>query len=278
MAGTLYVVSTPIGNLEDLSPRAREVLSRARVVACEDTRVSAKLLRRHGIRTATVSYHEHNEAERAAELLVRLEEGQDVALVSDAGTPLVSDPGYRLVRAARDAGIPVRAVPGPSAVLSALAVSGLSASRFTFVGFLPPKGKARERALESLASFEHTLVLFESGPRLPRLLSELSRTLGAREAVVLREMTKLHEEHRAGLLPELADWASSRPFKGEITVVVSGGSPPQPAPSIDPGSLETRFRELRAEGLSARAASKVLARESGLPAREIYNQLGTRNP
>jgi 16S rRNA (cytidine1402-2'-O)-methyltransferase len=278
MAGTLYVVSTPIGNLEDLSPRARDVLSRAHLVACEDTRVTAKLLRRHGIRAATVSYHEHNEAARAAELLGRLEEGKDVALVSDAGTPLISDPGYRLVRAAREAGIPVRAVPGPSAVLSALAVSGLSTSRFTFIGFLPPKGLARDRAIHELAAFDHTLVLFESGPRLPRLLSELSTALGPREAVVLREMTKLHEEHRAGTLPDLAAWASSRAFKGEITVVVSGVSAREPGPSIDAASLETRFRELREEGLSARAAAKVLATESGLSPREIYSQMAGRNP
>jgi 16S rRNA (cytidine1402-2'-O)-methyltransferase len=278
MAGTLYVVSTPIGNLEDLSRRARDVLSRAQLIACEDTRVTAKLLRRHGIRASTVSYHQHNEAERAAELLARLAEGKDVALVSDAGTPLVSDPGYRLVRAAREAGIPVRAVPGPSAVLSALAVAGLSASRFTFVGFLPPKGNARARAIEGLAAFDHTVVLFESGPRLPRLLSELAKTLGPREAVVLREMTKLHEEHRGGTLSELAEWASSRAFKGEITVVVSGTTPHEPVPNLDAASLETRFRELREEGLSARAAAKVLATESGLSPREIYNQFSTRNP
>jgi 16S rRNA (cytidine1402-2'-O)-methyltransferase len=272
MAGTLYVVSTPIGNLEDLSPRAREILARVDVIASEDTRVTGKLLRRFGIRTPSVSYHEHNEHERASELLARLEEGNNVALVSDAGTPLVSDPGYRLVRAAREAGVAVRAVPGPSAVLAALAVSGLPTSRFTFVGFLPPKGKARESAVEALASYDHTVVLFESGIRIARLLSELSTALGPREASVLREMTKLHEEHRSGSLPDLAEWASSRAFKGELTLVVSGKPPSSPG-ATSVSSLAPRFQELRKGGLSARAAAKVLAKELGLSSRSVYNEL-----
>jgi 16S rRNA (cytidine1402-2'-O)-methyltransferase len=272
MTGTLYVVSTPIGNLEDLSPRAREILARADVIACEDTRVTGKLLRRFGIRTPSLSYHEHNELERASELLAQLEEGKDVALVSDAGTPLVSDPGYRLVRAAQEAGVLVRAIPGPSAVLAALAVSGLPTSRFTFAGFLPPKGNARESAIGALASFDHTLVVFESGPRIARLLSELSKALGPREAIVLREMTKLHEEHRSGSLPELAEWASSRAFKGELTLVVGGRAPDSPGP-ISVSSLAPRFQELREGGLSARAAAKLLAKELGLSSREIYNEL-----
>jgi 16S rRNA (cytidine1402-2'-O)-methyltransferase len=272
MVGTLYVVSTPIGNLEDLSPRARDILSRVDVLACEDTRVTGRLLRRFGIRTPSVSYHEHNEIERAPELLARLEAGKDVALVSDAGTPLVSDPGYRLVRAAREAGVPVRAIPGPSAVLAALSVSGLPTSRFTFVGFLPPKGKAREEAIRSLASFDHTLVLFEAGTRVARLLSELSMALGAREASLLREMTKLHEEHRSGTLPELAEWAAGRAFKGELTLVVSGG-PPESPPRTALSSLESRFQELRERGLSARAAAKLLAKERGLSSRQVYQEL-----
>ncbi len=272
MAGTLYVVSTPIGNLEDLSPRARDVLARADIIACEDTRVTGKLLRRFGIRTPSVSYHEHNEHVRASELLGRLEEGKDVALVSDAGTPLVSDPGYRLVRAAREAGVAVRAIPGPSAVLAALAVSGLPTSRFTFVGFLPPKGRAREIAVFSLASFDHTVVLFESGARIARLLAELSTALGPREATVLREMTKLHEEHRSGTLPDLAAWAASRSFKGEVTLVL-GGKPAEPPRAASVSSLEPRFLELRAQGLSARAAAKLLAKELGLSSRVVYKEL-----
>jgi 16S rRNA (cytidine1402-2'-O)-methyltransferase len=273
--GTLYVVSTPIGNLEDLSPRAKDVLTRADVVACEDTRVTAKLFRRFGIRTPSVSYHEHNEVERTQELLGRLEEGKDVALVSDAGTPLVSDPGYRLVRAARQAGVRIRAVPGASAVLSALAVSGLPTSLFTFVGFLPAKGAARVKAVASLASIDHTVVLFESGTRMARLLRELSEALGPREATVLREMTKLHEEHQSGSLPELAEWASSRTFKGELTLVIGERARESREP-ISVSSAAPRFQELRAEGLSARAAAKRLANELGLSSRAIYNELAGR--
>jgi 16S rRNA (cytidine1402-2'-O)-methyltransferase len=272
MAGTLYVVSTPIGNLEDLSPRAKDALARATIVACEDTRVTGKLLRRFGIRTPSVSYHEHNELERAGELLARLEEGDDVALVSDAGTPLVSDPGYRLVRAARVAGIAVRAIPGPSAVLAALSVSGLPTSRFTFVGFLPSKGAARTKAIAALASIDHTLVLFESGTRVARLLAELSTALGPREATVLREMTKLHEEHRSGTLGELAEWASRRAFKGELTLVI-GERTAEATGAIPVKSLAPRFQALRAEGLSARAAAKRLGKELGVSSRAIYNEL-----
>jgi 16S rRNA (cytidine1402-2'-O)-methyltransferase len=272
MTGTLYVVSTPIGNLEDLSPRAKDVLSRVDVLACEDTRVTGKLQRRFGIRTPALSYHEHNELARSRELLARLQAGKDVALVSDAGTPLVSDPGYRLVRAAREAGVPVRAIPGPSAVLAALAVSGLPASRFTFVGFLPPKGKARARAVLELRAFDHTLVLFESGTRIGSLLQDLAKALGPRKAALLREMTKLHEEHRSGSLLDLAQWASSRDFKGELTLVVSGERP-EALPAVEVSSLAPRFRELREQGHSARAAAKLLAKERGLASREVYRQL-----
>jgi 16S rRNA (cytidine1402-2'-O)-methyltransferase len=276
MPGTLFVVSTPIGNLGDLSERARETLKRVHVVACEDTRVTGKLLHRFGIRATLSSYHEHNEAERAGELLARLAAGDDVALVSDAGTPLVSDPGYRLVRAARDAGIEVRAIPGPSAILAALAVSGLPTSRFTFAGFLPPKGRARDRAINELARLDHTVVLFEAGTRVRRLLAELAATLGERPAMVLREMTKLHEEHRGGTLSELSAWARDRTFKGELTLVVGGKSVVEeprerPAPALS--TLSSRFRELRDGGLSARAAAKVLAQEHGLSSRDVYNEL-----
>jgi 16S rRNA (cytidine1402-2'-O)-methyltransferase len=276
MPGTLFVVSTPIGNLGDLSERARETFARVQIVACEDTRVTGKLLRRLGIRTPMKSYHEHNERERTEELLARLVEGDDVALVSDAGTPLVSDPGFRLVRAARNRGIDVRAIPGPSAVLAALAVSGLPTSRVTFVGFLPPRGRARENAVAELARIDHTLVLFEAGTRAERLLSELAAALGERPAILLREMTKLHEEHRSGTLGELAAWARNRSFRGELTLVI--GATPRAdevhRPSSEPlSALAPRFRELREEGLSPRAAAKVLAKERGLSSREVYNAL-----
>jgi 16S rRNA (cytidine1402-2'-O)-methyltransferase len=276
MPGTLFVVSTPIGNLGDVSDRALETLRRVPIIACEDTRVTGKLLRRFGIRNQVVSYHEHNEAERAPELLQRLARGDDVALVSDAGTPLVSDPGYRLVRAARDSGIDVRAIPGPSAVLAALAVSGLPTSRFTFAGFLPPKGRARESAVADLARIDHTLVLFEAGTRVQRLLFELAAGLGERRAILLREMTKLHEEHREGTLGELSVWARSRAFKGELTLVVGGRSNKDPrrgASSASPSALAPRFRELRDLGHSAREAAKILAKEHGLSSRDVYNEL-----
>lgn len=279
MSGTLFVVSTPIGNLGDLSARARDVLASADFVACEDTRVTAKLLRRFGIQARTVSYHEHNEEQRARELVGRLERGEDIALVSDAGTPAISDPGYRLVRAAREAGIAVRAVPGPSALLAALAVSGLPTSSFLFVGFLPPRGAPRRRALEELAGARHTLVVFETPRRIGRLLSELAGLVPDRCAVLMREMTKLHEEHRAGSLAELARWAETRSGsgRGEFTLVIAGrgrrGDAPSRAGAKQPESLAPRYRALRKEGLSAREASRRLARETGLPARTVYQAL-----
>jgi 16S rRNA (cytidine1402-2'-O)-methyltransferase len=282
MPGTLYVVATPIGNLGDLSERARTVLATVATIACEDTRVTRRLLQRFRIRTPSVSYHEHNEEERSRELLLRLQEGSDVALVSDAGTPLVSDPGYRLVRAAREHGIEVRAIPGPSALLAALAISGLPTSRFTFAGFLPPKGRARETAIQSLSGIEHTLVLFEAGTRITRLLAELALALGPRPALVLREMTKLHEEHLSGTLPELARLAGDRSFRGEVTLVVGGTDSSAAERALAPPSaseLEPRFRELRHAGLSAKEAAKQIARESGLGARVVYNELaGKRRP
>ncbi len=258
--GTLYVVSTPIGNLEDMSARAKEVLARADVVACEDTRVTGKLLRRFGIRARSISYHEHNEAERTGELLGRLEEGNDVALVSDAGTPLVSDPGYRLVRAARQAGISVRAIPGPSAVLAALAVSGLPTSRFTFAGFLPAKGAAREKAVAELASYDHTVVLFESGTRIARLLDELSRALGSREATLLREMTKLHEEHLSGTLADLGFLGFLANLQGRDHSRDRGEGAGFPGPDF---SFFARAPVQRASSGGTLRASRVEAARSG---------------
>jgi 16S rRNA (cytidine1402-2'-O)-methyltransferase len=274
--GTLFVVSTPIGNLGDWSDRAREVLGGVAIVACEDTRVTGKLLRRFEIRTPLRSYHEHNEVARAGELLSLLLEGRDVALVSDAGTPLVSDPGYRLVRAAREAGVEIRAVPGPSALLAALAVSGLPSSRFTFVGFLPPKGAARARAIGSLERIEHTLVFFEAGTRVERTLKDLATALGSRPAVLLREMTKLHEEHRSGSLAELHAWTSDQKLRGEMTLVVSGPGDEEKGRRVEGASLAAlapRFQELRDSGLSAREAAKRLGREVGVPSRTLYNEL-----
>ncbi|MFQ5790190.1 MAG: 16S rRNA (cytidine(1402)-2'-O)-methyltransferase [Acidobacteriota bacterium] len=288
MAGTLYVVATPIGNLEDLSPRAVRILKAVSVVACEDTRVTARLLSGYGIKAVSCSYHEHNERARAQQLVKRLAAGADVALVSDAGTPGISDPGYRLVRAARERHIPVRTVPGPSAPLAALAVSGLPTKSFTFFGFLPVGPAARREILEELAASPHTLILFETARRAPALLEALAERLGPRPAFVGREMTKLHEEHRSGTLPELARWARQNPLRGELTLVITGrgrrpkrGATPAAGREEQRGATTTestpglfrRFRQLTKVGLTRREAAKVLARETGLPSREVYRKL-----
>jgi 16S rRNA (cytidine1402-2'-O)-methyltransferase len=269
MPGTLYVVATPIGNLQDMSRRAIETLGNVFAIACEDTRTTGKLLARWGIRTKTLSFHEHNEAQRAPKLIERLLEGKDIALVSDAGTPLISDPGYRLVRAATELGIPVRAVPGASAVLAALSVAGLPTSSFTFVGFVPARGAARTRAIDTVTETAGTVVLFEAPTRAARLLRELAEHDPERPGCLLREMTKLHEEHRHGSVAALAAWASEQRFKGELTVVLGPPSSKRQEVSID--SLAPEFQKLRDDGLTAREASKRLAREHGLPTRAIYN-------
>ena len=255
--------------------RAKEVLLSVDLIACEDTRVTGKLLRHFDIATKTLSYHEHNEVVRAPELVERLAAGENVALVSDAGTPLVSDPGYRLVSAAREAGIAVRPVPGASALLAALSVAGLPTSSFTFVGFVPRKGGARRKALEALQNAPGTLVLYEAPGRITQLLTDLESLLGPRSACVLREMTKLHEEHQAETLGQLAAWAQGRRFKGELTIVVSGERGGEVATPVAIASLAPRFAELRADGLSARDAAKKLAKEHGLSTRDVYNELAT---
>ncbi|HUG42651.1 MAG TPA: 16S rRNA (cytidine(1402)-2'-O)-methyltransferase, partial [Acidobacteriota bacterium] len=217
-AGTLYVVATPIGNLDDLSQRARTILSEADWIACEDTRRTRKLLNHFAIATATVSYHEHNEEERAAELLDRLIGGDTIALVSDAGTPLVSDPGYRLVRRCHECGVPVIPVPGPSAAVAALSVSGLPSDRFLFVGFLPKKAAARREELLQIASVSATLILYLPPHRLARSLLEIEEALGDREAFLIREMTKLHETSLRGSLSEIRAQASLEAARGEYTL------------------------------------------------------------
>lgn len=219
--GVLFVVATPIGNLGDLSERALETLRRVHHLACEDTRTARRLAARFEFSAPLVSYHEHNEEARAAALLEKLQAGEEVALVTDAGTPLLSDPGYRLVRAARLAGIPVRAVPGASAVTAALSVSGLPTDCFTFLGFPPPRqGAARRRFFDRAAVAPGSLVLFESARRVPALLRDLAERLGAREASLSREMTKMFEENWFGTLPALAERAGERTLRGEVTLVV----------------------------------------------------------
>jgi 16S rRNA (cytidine1402-2'-O)-methyltransferase len=221
-----------------------------------------------------VSYHEHNEKRRAVELVRKLADGQDIALVSDAGTPGLSDPGYRLVREARQKGLAVRAVPGPSAVLSALSISGLSTSSFCFIGFLPTRPTARRKAIESLAKSPHTIILFESARRAPSLLEQLTAHLGPRSAFLAREMTKIHEEHRYGTLPELTAWARENPLRGELTLIVSGSEKMAGRTWAEDSrlNLDTRFRKLLAKGISRREAAKQLSRETGLPSRQIYRE------
>jgi 16S rRNA (cytidine1402-2'-O)-methyltransferase len=266
--GTLHVIATPIGNLEDVTLRALAALRAAEVLYAEDTRHTRILLDRHGISARARSLHAHNEAERCAEALVSLAQGRRVALVSDAGTPTVSDPGARLVAEAIAAGHEVIALPGASAVLAALVVSGLPATPFTFVGFLPRRGRERTDLLESLRTRTETLVLFESPQRLPETLAELAEELGARRACVARELTKLHEEAARGTLAELAARFADG-ARGEITLVIEGAS----AAASDPPSeaeLRERVAALLAKGLSPRDVADVLRAETRAPRRALY--------
>jgi 16S rRNA (cytidine1402-2'-O)-methyltransferase len=266
--GTLYVVATPLGHLEDLTLRALRVLRAAALVACEDTRRTGALLRAHGIGTPTTSYFEHNERWKGEKILDALRSGRDVALVSDAGTPGISDPGFRLVRDARAEGLPVVPVPGPSAAVAALSVSGLPTDRFLFVGFLPKKAGARRRALAALASERPTLVLYESPLRVVDSLGDMVEVFGDRDAFLCREATKLHEEYvRAPLSALRASLAARESVRGEIVLVVAGAPETAPAADQDPVAL---YRSLAADGRPRREAVKEAARRLGRPAREVY--------
>ena len=270
MPGRLYLVATPIGNLEDITYRAVRVLGEVDVIACEDTRQTRKLLDRYGISKPTISYHEHNEAPRAAELAERLRAGATVALVSDAGMPLVSDPGYRLVRAAIEAGIPVEPVPGPSAALAALAASGLPAAAFHFAGFLPAKSGQRTRALQALREESATLVFYEAPHRVLEALEAIAQVLGPRPVVAARELTKVHEEFLRGTAVEVrAQLAARGSVKGEFTLLV--GKAVAPAPDNTPAG--EAVEELVRAGAARMDAIKQVARRRGLSKREIYEQV-----
>lgn len=273
--GTLYVVATPIGNLEDITLRALRVLREADLVACEDTRRTARLLAAHGIGARTTSFFEHNERWKGGRLLDELRAGRSVALVSDAGTPGISDPGYRLVRDAREAGIPVVPVPGASAAIAALSVSGLPTDRFLFVGFLPSRSGARRRAIESLRTRPETLVLYESPLRLKDTLADLAELLGERKAFLCREATKLHEEYLRTTLSDLARAVAARPsVKGEVVLVIAAAD----ASATCGEAPEVVFRRLVETGLARREAVKEAARLTGLPAREVYRRtLGSQD-
>jgi 16S rRNA (cytidine1402-2'-O)-methyltransferase len=268
--GTLFVVATPIGNLEDLSPRALAVLSRVDLIAAEDTRHSSRLLRQHGIATATMSLHEHNEAQAAARVIQRLEAGMDVALISDAGTPLISDPGFNLLRACREASIPVSPVPGPSAMIAALSVAGLPTDRFHFEGFLPRQSAARRERLEGLVDVTATLLFYESCHRIVDSLADLVAVFGAdRPAAMARELTKLHETVLRGTLAELAERVESDADqqRGEIVLVV-GGAPPRSDDAL-PAEVEKLLKVLVAE-LPVKQAAALVAQWSGVKKNILY--------
>ena len=277
MPGTLYLVATPIGNLADITHRALQVLRDVDLIACEDTRHTHKLLQHYGITTKTISYHEHNEPQRAAQLIDSLQQGSDVAVVSDAGTPSISDPGFRLVRAAIENEIPVVPVPGPSALISALIAAGLPTDEFFFAGFLPSRSNARRTRLGELRAVPGTLIFYEAPHRLAATLKDAHEILGEREAVVARELTKLHEEIRRGLLSELSKQYENEEPRGEIVVLIDRnviGATIQQSTSV--ATLVDRFEQ---DGLDHRAALKKAARELGLSRAEAYRKLiAERNP
>jgi 16S rRNA (cytidine1402-2'-O)-methyltransferase len=269
LAGGLHLVATPIGNLRDVTLRALEVLAAAELIACEDTRVTRKLLDHYGISTPLTPYHDHNAAEARPRLLARLAAGAAIALVSDAGTPLVSDPGYKLVRAVRDAGVNVTALPGASAVLAALAVAALPTDRFFFEGFLPPKEGQRRARVAELARIPATLVLFESGPRVAATLADLAAVLGSREAAICRELTKLHEEVRRGELAALAQhYAGTAEIRGEFVIVIA---PPAPQVEIEAADLDALLRPAL-DRVSVKEAVAEIASVTGRPRREVYQR------
>ena len=277
MKGILYIVATPIGNLEDITQRALRVLREADLVACEDTRRTRVLLNHFGIKAKTISYHEHNERERAEEICKLLAAGKNVALVSDAGTPLINDPGFRVANAAIEQGLPVVPVPGPTAFVSALVASGLPSDEFYFAGFLPARANARRAKLEELSAIPATLIFYEAPHRIAITLKAALDTLGNRDAAVARELTKIHEEIARGSLNTLVQrFSADARARGEMVLMISGARniggaikftvAAQPLPQ----TLFGRVSELESEGLDAKAALKKAARELGMKRAEAY--------
>jgi 16S rRNA (cytidine1402-2'-O)-methyltransferase len=269
VAGTLYVVATPLGNLGDLSPRAADTLKRVAAVAAEDTRHSKPLLHHVGSRAELVSFHAHS-SERALEHILRiLSEGRDVALITDAGTPAISDPGVALVAAARERGIPIVTIPGPTAVAASLSVSGIGGDRYLFLGFLPRKGSDRRRLLLTAASSEWTVVMFESPNRVAQLLADLIDVCGPeRQVAISRELTKVFEETRAGTLQELSEHYADAPVRGEVTLVLSGTR--MPRVEDQPPDPSARAKALLDEGLSRKDVAHRLAEETGISRNTAY--------
>jgi 16S rRNA (cytidine1402-2'-O)-methyltransferase len=269
LAPGLHLVATPIGNLRDITIRALETLAAADLIACEDTRVTRRLLDHYGISTPLTPYHEHNAASARPKLMARLGDSEAIALVSDAGTPLVSDPGFKLVREAREAGHPVVAAPGPSAALTALISSGLPTDRFFFEGFLPAKAGQRKTRIAELSAIAATLIFYEGGPRVAQSLQALADGFGPRQAAVCRELTKLHEEVRRGDLAALAQqYAEGAESRGEFTIVIE---PPPEAEAVDADTVDTMLRHALRQGSVKDAVSDVAA-ATGRPRREIYQR------
>jgi 16S rRNA (cytidine1402-2'-O)-methyltransferase len=273
VTGTLYIVATPIGNLEDITLRALRVLREVDWIACEDTRQTRKLLDHFGIAKPMVSYHEHNESGRAAELVEKLANGGSGALVSDAGTPLISDPGYRLVEAAIAAAVPVVPIPGVSAVVSALSAAGLPTDAFRFCGFLPPKSSQRRKILEQWKAEGATLIFYETPHRILEALEDVGAIMGARLVVVARELTKLHEEFLRGTAAEVQKELASRPsVKGEFTLLIGKTDEVQ----ADDTPLEDAVRAAEQQGVPRMEAIKQVAKQRGLSKREVYRLIAGR--
>jgi 16S rRNA (cytidine1402-2'-O)-methyltransferase len=276
--GVLYVVATPIGNLEDITYRAVRILREAELIACEDTRQTRKLLDHYSIGTPVVSYHEHNEAARAEELVGKLEQGVTVAQVSDAGMPGISDPGYRVIKMAIERGVAVVPVPGASALITALVGSGLPTDAFEFLGFLPAKAGQRRTALEGFRHSPRTIVAYEAPHRIREALEDIATTLGPnRPVVVARELTKIHEEFIRGTVAEVLERLRARELKGEITLLIGPGE--TTAPAEERKTLTARFMEIIEEqNLDEKAALKALAKERGLSKSEVYRELQRQKP
>jgi 16S rRNA (cytidine1402-2'-O)-methyltransferase len=267
MPGTLYIVATPIGNLEDITLRALRVLKEVAVVAAEDTRHTQVLLNHYGIQTPLTSYHEHNERTKAEGLVKRLLEGQDIALVSDAGTPAISDPGFRLVAQAVDAGIRIIPLPGASALTAVLSASGLPTNRIAFEGFLPAKKKQRRERLQALRDETRTLVFYEAPHRLVEALDDIHELLGDREAVLAREVSKVHEEFLRGRIRELIRVLRRREIRGESTLIISGSAGETP---VTEDRLIAELHELHLRGMRVKEIAEVLGEKFGYPKKEIY--------
>ncbi len=272
-AGRLFVVGTPIGNLEDITLRAIRTLKSVDLIACEDTRRAQKLLNHYGVKTRTVSYHAHNEITRAPELILEMEEGSDVALVSDAGMPALSDPGYRLVHLAIRHKIPVIPIPGGSALVTALSAAGLPSDRVIFAGFLPSKKTARQKTLKELSQFNFTLVLYEAPHRLIETLEDALAVLGDRPLTVARELTKVHEEFLRGTISEVLEVLRQRRVKGEFTLVIGPSDPVAGRPAEPRRSVREEVqRVIKEQGVDERTALKLIARAWRVPRSELYRQ------